>query len=254
MITLWITLAAIAGLILLIVLLLCLGVAKIRITCIQKPKVVASVFGIRFTLVSDKEPKKAEKDLSRCRNPERALKKELRRQRKEAEKALKKKQKAAEKAARKKEKKKEKKALAATQPTPNIKENLETITALVKKLYTVTRGKIKIHVKKMDIAVATGDAAKTAMLYGVVVQGVSYLLQFMETHFTHIRREPGDMRVRADYLSAKTHAEIDIIFSIRLCRALGIGLKMLSAYRLEKRIAMKKARRRMKEQKQTKAA
>ena len=244
MTALWIALAAILVLNILVALILLLGNAKIHITCIQKPKVIASVLGIRFTLVSDKEPKKAEKDLSRCRNPERALKKELRRQRKEAKKAEKKRKKAAEKAAIKAQKKKQKKALAATQPTPNLKENLTMITELVKKLYTVTRGKIKIHVKKMDISVATEDAAKTAILYGVILQSASYLLQWIDQHFTHIRREAGDMQIRANYLETKTRAEIDIICSIRLFRVLGIGLKMLSSYRKEKNIAMKKAKKR----------
>ena len=244
MTALWITLSVIGGLILFIALLILLGSAKIRISCYQKPKIVASVLGIRFTLVSDKEPEGAQKDLSRCRNPRRALKKELKRQQKEAKKAEKKKQKAAIKAAQKAEKKKEKKALAASQPTPNLKENLEMITNLLKKLYRVTRGKIGIRIKRMHISVGTDDAAKTAILYGVILQSAAYLLQWIETHFTHLRRDPGDMQIRPDYLSGKTHAQIDIICSIRLYRALGIGIKMLSAYTSEKKKALKKAKKR----------
>ena len=243
---LWITLASIAGFLLLIVLLLIFGCAKIRITYTSKPRVVASVLGIRFTLVSDKEKKQeAQKDLSRCRNPQRALQKELRCQRKLEKKALKKKQKAREKAARKAERKKQHKALAATTPSPNLVENLSMITSLIKKLYKVTRGRIGIHVKKMHLSVATGDAAQTAILYGAVVQASAYLLQWIETHFTHIRREAGDMQVRADYLNTKTHVEIDIICSIGLMRAIRIGLSMLSAYRSEKAVALKKAKKRI---------
>ena len=47
---LWITLGALAGLLLLVVLLLLVGKARIRIICEKKPKVTASVLGIRFTL------------------------------------------------------------------------------------------------------------------------------------------------------------------------------------------------------------
>ena len=243
---LWITLAAIGGLILLLILLLVLGKAKIRITCIKKPRVVLYVFGIPFTLISDKEKKEkaASKDLSRCRNPERALKKELKRQRKEAQKAEKKKQKAAKKAARKKAKKQQKKAIAKTQPQPNIKENLEMVTALVKTAHRVTHGKIGVHVKKMHLSVATGDAAQTAILYGVIVQSASYLLHWIEAHFTKFQRDPGAVQIRADYLSAKSHTEIDILLSVRISQALGIALKMLNAYQNEKAKAMQKARAR----------
>ncbi|MBQ2735436.1 MAG: hypothetical protein IJF33_06355 [Clostridia bacterium] len=243
---LWITLGAIAGLILLVILLLFIGKAKVHIVCVQKPKVIASVFGFRFTLVSDdKKEKDAEKDLSLCRNPKRALKKELRRQRKETKKALKKQRKAKKKALRKAEKKK--KALAEAKPSPNIPENLAMITSLIKKLYVATNGKIHVHVKKMHLSVATGDAAKTAILYGVVVQSAAYLLQFIQTHFLQIHRKPENMQIRADYLSAKSHVDIDIVISIRLCSALGIGIKLLLAHSTGKRKALTMAKKRSKQ-------
>lgn len=249
---LWITLGAIAGLLLLLVLLLLVGKAKIHIVCVQKPKVIASVFGIRFTLISDKKKEKdATKDLSRCRNPGRALKKEWKRQRREAKKALKKQRKAREKAKRKAEKKKQKKALAANRPSPNVLENLAMITALIKKLYLASNGKIHVHVKKMHLSVATGDAAKTAILYGVTVQSAAYLLQFIQTHFLRIHRKPQSMQIRADYLSDKSHVDIDIVVSIRLCSAIGIGIKLLLAYSTEKRNALATA---MKRSKQTNVA
>jgi hypothetical protein len=83
------------------------------------------------------------------------------------------------------------------------------------------------------------------VVYGIVLQSASYLLQFIQTHFLNIRREPGDMEVVADYLSQSSHAEIDIVCSVRLSHALDAVLKMLSAYKKEKKKAYKKAGKRV---------
>lgn len=239
-----IVLTVVIGLILLIAALLLFGRAGIRIVCRERVKVVASVLGIRFTLVSDKEKgDRAKKDLSRCHNPDRVLKKEMRRRKRLAKKARKKKLKAAKRAAQHKEKKQEKKAL---QPSPNLRENLAMITALVKRLYAVTKGKIDIHVRKLQIRVGTDDAAKTAILYGAILQSAAYLLSWIDTHFAHIRREAGDMSVEPDYLSDKCHAEIDITCSLYLSQVLSMAIKMLFAYRNEKAKADQKAAVRIK--------
>ena len=234
-----IVLTVVIGLILLNAAILLFGRAKIRIICREKVKVVASVLGIRFTLISDKDKKdRAKKDLSRCHNPDRVLKKEMRRRRRLAKIARKKKRKAAKRAAQHKKKKQEKKAL---QVSPNLAENLSMITALIKRLYAVTRGKLDIHIRKLQIRVGTDDAAKTAILYGAILQSAAYLLQWIDTHFAHIRRKAGDMSVEADYLSDKCHAEIDITCSLYLSQILSLAIKMLFAYRNEKARADQKA-------------
>jgi len=251
MTALWITLAVIAGLLLLILCLLLFGKARIRITCKERLRVVASVLGIPFTLVSDKKTKEeATKDLSNCRNPNRALKKELRRQQKLAEEARKKAEKKKAKALEKAEKKKQKKELASTQPAPNLSENLEMVTALLKKLYQVSNGRIKLHIRKLHLYIGTGDASKTAILYGAISPCVVFLIEWIEKHYLRLRREKGDVQIFTDYLSQKPHADIDITASIGLMRAARIGLSMLSSYKSEKKNAMKKAKKRVETQQQ----
>ncbi len=236
MIGLWIALAVVA----LLVLVILFGSVKVRIVCREKLRVVASVCGIRFTLVSDKEPKKKEpRNLSKCRNPEAVLRRELRRQQKEARRAERKRLKAEKKAA----KKAKKKALAAEKrvANPNLKENLEMILALLKKLYTVTRGKLRIRVRRMHITVGAEDAAKTAILYGVILQSASYILNFIEEKFNHIRRKAGEMSIEPDYISGKSHADIDIACSVKLRRLIAIGLGMLLSFNKERTRAYQKA-------------
>ena len=239
-----IVLICIGGFFALLALLILFGSAKVRISYRTKPRVVVSVLGIPFTVLSDKEPEGAKTDLSRCRNPQRVLRRELKRQKRLAAKAEKKRQKAALKAAEKAKRKKEKKAQAAKVPSPNLKENLDMILALLKRLYRVTRGKIGIHVKRLSVSVGTDDAAKTAILYGVAVSGIASITEFIERSFTHVKHKKGDMQVGVDYTSGKTRAEIDIICSIRFFRALGIGIKMLFAWRRERAKALRRARER----------
>ncbi len=242
MIALWIVLAIILGLALLIL----LGGASVRIVCREKLRVVASICGIHITLVSDKAPKpKKVKDLTECDDPDEALRRELRRQIKEARRAEKRREKAKKKAAKKAMQKKQK-ALSHPVPTTNLKEKMDMILALVKKLYEVTRGRLRIRVRRMHIKVGADDAAKTAILYGVILQNASCLLNLIEYKFTPIKREDGEMQIEPDYLSGKCSADIDITCSVKFRHVIGIALTMLTAFRREKDIATKKAIRRYK--------
>lgn len=242
MIVFWIVLAIIA----LLALLILFGSASIRIVCKEKLRVVATVCGIRFTLISDKEKKKKPpKDFERCRDPEKALRKELKRQRKLAEKAERKRLKALKKAEKKKKKQQTEKT-GRKAPTPNLKENLEMILALLKKLYSLTAGKLHIRVRKMQIEVGSGDAASTAILYGVILQSASYVLNFIETSFNHIEREDGDMSITPNYTLGHCSADIDIACSIKLRRGIALAVGMLLSYNEEKTIARKKATLRQK--------
>ena len=242
MTALLIVITILIALVLLVTILLVFGTASLRITCREKVRVVASIVGIRFTLVSDKDPEKAKKDLSKCHNPDRILKKELRRRKRLAKKAYRKQL----KAEKKKEKlAKKRQANPTLAPSPNVIENLQMITALIKKLYTETRGRIGIRVHRFHITVGSDDAAKTAMLYGVAVQSVSYLMQFIESKFNHIERKDGAMTVSPDYLSNQCRADVDFTLRVSLSAAIGITIRMFSAHRREKAKAIKKARARI---------
>ena len=228
------------------VLILLVGNASFRIISADQLRVVASVCGFRFTLYPDKkkEPKKP-KNLARCRNPEAVLRRELRRQQRAKEKAARKKERAARRAAKRNEKK-----IGIPQkycPVPNLKENLEMVLALAKKFYYKTRGKIRIKIKKLHIRVAADEAAHTALLYGVVVQLVSYIIGYVETNYTAVERNEGDLSVEPDYTTSECSADIDIVFSTKIWRALLLIIDMVEAYDAEKKIAYRKAALRKRE-------
>ena len=236
-----ITILIILGVLLLsAVLILFVGNAKIRVTTSNDIRVVASVCGIPFTIYPDKnsEPQKP-KNLTRCRNPEKVLKRELQRQERLKEKAGRKKEKAAQRAAKRNEKK-----IGVPQkycPVPNLKENLEMGLALAKKFYHKTHGKIRIRVNKLHIRVAADEAAHTALLYGVVIQIVSTILNYVDQYYAALEHKEGDISINPDYSNSECSADIDITFSAKVWRAIIMIIDMMEAYDAEKKIAYRKA-------------
>lgn len=248
---LWIVLAVLAVLLLLILSLPLYGKASIRIIFRKKLKLVLMIGKIPITLVSDKEKKAPE--LKRCHNPERVLRKERRLQKKLRKKAAIKKKKKALKA----EKKAKKKALAKALPSPSIPDYISMVFALLRELYKKTSGRIDIHVRRMHLYLASGDAATTAILYAGTLQTLSYLFTWINTHFNRVIREPGDMEVIADFGAEKPHADIDIAATMHLSTAIAIAVGMLRAYRREMKTARRRAEFRALEKEQkngTKAA
>lgn len=232
-----IVLTVLGGLLLLLLLLLLLGHARVRIRCPGKAlRVTLSVCGIPFTLLSDAEKEIPDpKDLE---HPEALLRRERRRQRRAEKRAEKKRLRAKEKAAKRAE---QKRTQRNDQPSPNLKEKLEMILALLQLLYRETGGKLRLRVRRLHLWVGTDDAAKTAILYGAVLQSATYLLQWIDTHLLRIDRRDGAMTVEPDFVSGKCHADIDLTCSIRLYTALVIGVRMLLAFQREKATAMRKA-------------
>lgn len=239
--TVLITILIILGAILVAaVLVFFVGNAKIRVVTKDQIRVVASVCGIPFTIYPDKKnaPKKT-RNLARCRNPEKILRKELRRQEREKAKAERKKKKAAERAAKRAEKK-----IGIPQkycPVPNLKENLEMVLALAKKFYHTTHGKIRIRVNKLHIRVAADEAAHTAILYGVVIQIVSTILNYVDQYYAVLEHKEGDISVDPDYSSSESSADIDIVLTAKVWRAIFMIVKMVDAYDAEKKNAYRKA-------------
>ncbi|MBQ8431694.1 MAG: DUF2953 domain-containing protein [Clostridia bacterium] len=233
-------LAVLGGLILLLLLVLFLGRAKIRIVFRTRLRIVLYICGFPIPLLSDEDDTKNPTPVE-CIDPYEVLRRERRRSdrkaRKEQRKALRKSKKQAKKA-----KKAPKSATPAPKPpSPNLKENLEMVVALLQKLYTVTNGKFRLHVKQLHLWVGTEDAAKTAVLYGVLVQILGDLLQWLQDHFIPIRRKPGSIRLIPAFGQTTSAAEIDLICSLRFYQALGILLPMLLTYQKEKQNAMQKA-------------
>ncbi len=242
-----ILLAILGGILFLILLLILFGTVRVRIACGEKVRVMVSVCGIPvFRTPAKKEER--QKELKDCKNPEALRKRERKKLLKAEKKAAEKREKQKKKAALKAEKKKQNKKKKEKDPSkPTLSENLSMIFALLKKLYQVTNGKFRLRVYRFHLLVGTDDAAKTAILYGTAVQSVSCIFQWLQAKFIPIRREEGCMTLRADFVSGKTSADIDICCSLKIRRALTIGVRMLIAFLKEKGNVNRKVQQRLTE-------
>ena len=105
---------------------------------------------------------------------------------------------------------------------------VETLT-VIKNIFASVAPKLskylKVTLAKIYIAVATGDAAKTALLYGVVSQSVAYLIEALDVN-ANLKGEP-DVVVTTDYLAEKNYADLEIKLSLRVWQVLYILLPAL---------------------------
>ena len=110
------------------------------------------------------------------------------------------------------------------------------MAALVKK----TGKHLHLHTARVNIRVATGDAATTAILYGAAAAALSYLLTALDG-VTRLHAGEEKISLTADYLSEKTTAEVKLIFKLRLVFALALLFSLALTYLKTKR-AQKLAR------------
>lgn len=133
---------------------------------------------------------------------------------------------------RRAQKKKEKQALKESKKKPQdtqeekpaLSDTVSVITALVKKIVSKFLRHLRIDVARIYVSVGTPDAAKTALLYGVVCQGVAYLCEILD-RITNVKKtKKTEVSVVSDFVSGKTRADINISFSLVVWQALDILL------------------------------
>lgn len=145
---------------------------------------------------------------------------------------------ALEKQRKKKLKKGPKKAAAkkakAAKPRPkrklDIKRLFPTLLRILKLITAKFFKRIRWKIKRINVVVATGDAAETAIAYGVVSQSLAYMLEFLDGFAKVKVARNGSVSVNADFLSEKSRAEVDIYFSISIGAILSTGIHLAYEY------------------------
>ncbi len=135
-----------------------------------------------------------------------------------------------EKDALKKQRKAERKAAKRNRPKTPLNETVNMILALVKIILARFGRHLHIELTRLRITVATGDAAKTAILWGAVYPAVGALLEVLDriTNLHTVRR--CDILVVPDYLAEHFSADIRIAFSLRVWHLLDILFRALFGF------------------------
>jgi len=162
-----------------------------------------TVAGIKFRLIPGKEKKV---------RPSRYSVRRIRAERK----------KAARKAAKKSEKKQEPEK---KKKKTDVLTLLRTVGAALSAAVPRFGRYMKITVARLHVAVATGDAASTAILYGAVVQSAAYIAALLDSLSVLNRPDKADVDVHADYLSETTTADVEIGLHLRIWQIFDILFK-----------------------------
>ena len=85
------------------------------------------------------------------------------------------------------------------------------IGAVTKKFF----GHLNVRVSKLNITVATGDAATTAIAYGAVYEAASAIFAILEPLDNVSLPKRKNVSITTDYLSDKMQADVKISFALR---------------------------------------
>ena len=119
------------------------------------------------------------------------------------------------------------KAKKAQKPKMSLEKRLRQlrlILAVLKNVYKNILSAVHVRVKRFYVTVATDDAAKTAILYGIAAQSTAYLITLLRQETkTTVKRGGAD--VIADFCGTESALDVHIVFSARPISLLYLGLR-----------------------------
>ena len=95
-------------------------------------------------------------------------------------------------------------------------------------------GTLGVEVVRIRITVGGPDAAATAITYGIVSQGVAYLLELLSLKTAFRRKNNEEVFITTDYLSRETTADVSIVFTLRLWNFIRIACRFIIRFIQEK--------------------
>ena len=143
--------------------------------------------------------------------------------------AAKKKQKKKAKEKKQKQEKKEDKPQKKKKEKRDIPELIHSVADVLSVFIRQFSKHVKIRVLRYKIIIGTGDAAKTALLYGAVEQATAYLFAVLGENINFAFSKKNSL-VWADFTSEKTVADVKIDVSINVFGALAMVLPTFMAY------------------------
>lgn len=131
-----------------------------------------------------------------------------------------------------KERKQQKKADSEAKPTPPsdkapLADKIAFITDLATALLRRSLSHARVRVDRLTVTVGSSDAAKTAILCGVISPALAFLLETLE-QFSHLHISQDTLvGVAPDFTSEHTRADIRLHFRLHVVHLLDIALHAL---------------------------
>ena len=190
------------------------------------PRIAVRVLFVKIGIIPAKKKGARYKALSASAYRKRIKKYDEMLKKKEEQKALKREKKKARQEEKKKQKARQKQSLTKEAKKLKRDELIETVRFFAKvgtKLLRRFGNRLGINVKRLSVAVASPDAATTAIMYGSITQAVAYLMKILEKS-VRFRCKKESFSIKADFCSEKIRADVCIVFKIRLWHVFALGL------------------------------
>lgn len=121
----------------------------------------------------------------------------------------------------KKTKPKEKKKLKFKDMT----DLISTVKQIAEKVLYYFDKYLRVDIKEFRIKVAAEDAAATALIYGLVSQGVAYVMEILRQNIKKVKLKYKDsVLVVTDFMSEKLETRIDMTFKLRIWQVIVLGI------------------------------
>lgn len=145
-----------------------------------------------------------------------------------------------EKSRKNSQKKKKENAARKEKPKIPLRRRISLFVSLFDGIYGRFLRYFRIDIARLRIDVATGDAAKTAILTGVVSQSVAYLCAVLDQHTNLGRTYSAEIAVQPNFLEEHSRVEGKFVFSLRVIRLLELGTRFAFNF-LKQKITQKNA-------------
>ena len=128
----------------------------------------------------------------------------------------------------------------------SLSRRIESVSRLLFRLFDRVHQTLTLRTRRVVVVVSTGDAAKTALLYGAVSASLAGLIEIVDRSVARVKTKGKDkVDVRADFVTGKTRADLDLVFSARVFGMLRVLFLLLTSGKTGKnkkhKVGVKKA-------------
>lgn len=95
-------------------------------------------------------------------------------------------------------------------------DSLDLIKELITELIKRTNKRVKLKASRILISVATDDAAKTALLFAAVNNTLAVIIRYLQEADKLKSLKRSQISVKSDFISTKSSADIEILFTLRV--------------------------------------
>lgn len=99
---------------------------------------------------------------------------------------------------------------------------LKSSSGFLKKILNSFLKRAKVKVAEINIVVATEDPSRTAIMYGLISQGVAYLLEILDNFTTLKKCYKGNISVIPDFIREDSSIKLDLLLQLRPVNILGL--------------------------------